>query len=239
MPSASTFEFWATVVLSVALIGGFIPIFFLTLGSRIEGQVVQNQMAYLMQSFASDIAAAAPPQTIAAMQAGLQNFDPNTPSLRAADAVAAAANEALIKKALTVLGIGFAVLMAIFIALIMMGRSVGVMHYKHIFGDAFGGLAVVAVTYYVFLQFFAAKFMSADANWAKLQMIQAVEGSINASGATIGLNASALPAVPAPPPSNNPQQPPPMIFDPNNPDTSLPPSEQVSGQSSDTGDATA
>jgi len=171
------YQFWATVILSVALVVVFIGVFYFTVASGIEAQVVQDQMAIIVGSFASDVSHIATSDQLAAISGGLQAAT-GTPSaeLQAADASAEKANSALRSQAFVVLGAAFGVLMVIFAYLVYNGkRSSPAIQMDHVAQDAFGGLAAVAVAYAAFAFLFASKYISADTNWVKLQLIQALQ----------------------------------------------------------------
>lgn len=159
----------ADVIIQVTFIATFIGIFFFTYASKVEQEVVQNQMDFIVQDFTSDIVALTPPADLKTLQPALNALQP--PDLSAQDQDIANSNSALLKKAIMILGI---VLLVGTFTVYKISENYN-LNFKEIVKTGLIVVAFVALTEFSFLTFVAKNYRSADPNVVKLALINSLQ----------------------------------------------------------------
>lgn len=157
----------ANVILHVILIATFIGIFFFTYASRVEKEIVENQVDYLVKDFTQNLSQLSSEHkeqlktAISTIQA---------PDMTKVDTVVNNMNAELMKKAGYVIGImlviGSAIIYYLYTKYNINLKSL-MIHNAII-------LIAVAVTEFFFLNYVAKNFISADANRTKKTLISTI-----------------------------------------------------------------
>lgn len=159
----------ANVILHVVLISSFIGIFFFTYGSYVEQQVIKSQMDYIVKDMVGDLNNFIPSGSKSTINATIGQIQP--PDMSKEDADAQNNNSKLLKQALTVLGIVFA---------IGMGTTIWMSyHYnfsmKELLKTDLIILGFVALTEFCYLTFIGKNYRSGDPNYVKKALVESLQ----------------------------------------------------------------
>ncbi|MCJ7638192.1 MAG: hypothetical protein MUO21_11945 [Nitrososphaeraceae archaeon] len=158
----------ASIILHIIIIATFIIIFFFTYGSYLEGQVVKQQMEYIVEDLVGDLKIVAP-ELATGLRVSLEAVP--KPNLEEADKAAEEKNKQLRNKAFIVIGI------ALFIGV---GTVYGMSRYfgfplKDIIIVNIVSLIAVGITYFMFSTFFIGHYRSADPNFVKKKVLESLK----------------------------------------------------------------
>jgi len=158
----------ASIILHIIIIATFIIIFFFTYGSKLEGQVVKQQMEYIVDDLVGDIKVVSP-EAAETLRKSLEQIP--KPDLEEADRLAEENNSKLRKKAFIFIGIALVV---------GCGIVYGMSKYfdfalKDIIIANVISLIAVGLTYFLFSTFFIASYRSADPNFVKKSILKSLQ----------------------------------------------------------------
>lgn len=158
----------ANVILHVILIATFIGIFFFTYASRVEQEIVEAQVNYLVKDFTQTIVAV--PETNRKMvRTALNTIQP--PDMKAQDEMVENYNKELIGKATTVLTT-MVVIGALGVFLLYKYYDIDI---KTLLIHNAIVLCAVGLVEFSFLNYIARNFISADANRTKRKLIETIK----------------------------------------------------------------
>jgi len=152
------------IIVNVLFVATFLGIFFFTYASKVEQQVVENQVDYLVSDFADDLKTL-PSGYLAKIKNQLSNI--KRPDLSAADAQVDTNNKAVLLSAIKVISIVFCLgMLGVFFA----AKKWNLDLYEIIKRNLII-LVFIGFTEFTFLTVFAKNFISVDPNYAKLTII--------------------------------------------------------------------
>lgn len=157
----------ARIVMSVLFVATFLTIFFFTVVAKVEGQVVDDQIKYLIGDF-GDSLRLLPPQIRQKLIDQVTSF--KKPDLSDEDAKVAENNKKIIKKAVILIVVSFVIIM---LGIYFASRHFGFSMFD-VIRDNMIILAFVALTEVVFLFVFAKHYISVDPNYVKKTFVDKI-----------------------------------------------------------------
>lgn len=163
-----------TILLNVAVISTFIGIFFFTYAAKVEGEIVDEQVDFLVKDFTSSFVPFMPKTAITVLRDKIKNG--KLPDMSGVDKEVEESNKKLKKKAFMILGIFFTVCVAISLLIWYFNRyTISTGDMKLIVKETFIILLFVAVTEFIFIKYIAKNYLSAEPNLIKLNIIKLIE----------------------------------------------------------------
>ena len=159
----------AGMILNVIFIACLIALFFFFYATKIEEQIVKDQMAYIVQDFTDSL------QVMTTEQKNTLNKSLNQmtlPDLSKQDNEVEQANGDLFQSAMILVGIFVACGLAV---VYIMGKYYE-LDYKTLFKETFIAVFFVGLTEYLFLTYLGTSFRSADPNKVKKTIIDTLNG---------------------------------------------------------------
>jgi len=144
------------VILSITFIAVFISIFFFTYGTKIEKDVVQDQVKFVVEELTTDLKVWMPSSVISEIKTSIDKIQP--PDTSAEDQKVKDNNDALIKKSIPIVGGILFVGMAISIVL----SRVYKFSFTSLFIQNIIILIAVAITEFCFLTFIGKNYRSLE-----------------------------------------------------------------------------
>ena len=159
----------ASIIMSVLFVGTFLGIFFFTYASKVENDVVVDQVNYIVSDLANDLQVL-PPEIIANLKTQMNNIQ--QPDLSSADADVEASNKKIMNNAIMMISI---FLVSGLILIYIMSRIYG-FSILHILKKNLIIITFIGLTEFSFLKFFASNYISADPNAVKLLILNKLSG---------------------------------------------------------------
>ena len=157
----------AYILLGVILIASFITIFFFTYVSKVEGQVVKNQIADIVGNLTDNTKLIFTPTQLNIISAVLEQYL-TMPDMRETDDRAEQNNREIQQNAIKIFGIGIAI--GVFILLLMW--------YKYKFSMAellkysFITLFMIGITEYLFVTIVSKNYIIVDPNYVRYLIVR-------------------------------------------------------------------
>jgi len=160
----------SSIILSLCLISIVIPSLFFVVGSKVESEVVTTQAYHIVDGLTMSLQNILTPDQRAALKPYLDQYI-EAPDLSQADAEVAKKNSALVSKAYTYIGIGVGCALLIILGIWLKSRfKVGHMLVENLFI-----VAIVAAVELSVLYFVGRNFKSANVNFVKLKLVEALQ----------------------------------------------------------------
>ena len=163
----------AYIILTVSIVATFLTIFFFTYASKIEEEIVINQMNYVTSELLDSVDIFIPDNLRKNLKSQINNLTP--PDLSDADNEAAESNKKVLMKTVKII---------VPFIIISFGVTLWMSYkydfsYKEILFETFLVLLVVATIEYLFLTKFAKYYISADVNFVKYKFISSLQKHLN------------------------------------------------------------
>ena len=156
----------AQIILNITLISTMIGVLFFTYGKDVEKKIVQEQSEYIAETIANDIKIFLPLELRKSIVDNMK-----VPDMSEADADVEEVNNVLLKQANMVLGILFAVGIAITLGISWAGK----VNIYHVIIESIVILVVVVMTEILFLNIIARNYKIADPNFVKSELMKSVK----------------------------------------------------------------
>ncbi len=162
-------EVIANIILHVAFISSFLGIFFFTYGSRVEKDVVKDQIDFIVKNFTDDITNTVPPEYLQRISPIIQTLQP--PDMSKEDIEVEEQNHKLLIKAMSVISVVLAISI---LSVVYLSKKYNFDLWNMI-KENIVILCFVALTEFCFLTFIGKTFRSADPNFVKFTIIQTLK----------------------------------------------------------------
>ncbi len=157
----------ANIILHIVIAASFIIIFFFTYGSYLEGQVVREQMNFIVDDLAGDLKNFLP-DVSNALKANISASNTTGPTEQ--DEIVAAKNKKLKMWAFIILAIGVVVCLAVVSGMAIYFKF----PLKHIAISNTISIIAVGLTYLLFSKYYIAQYMTADPNFVKRKALEGI-----------------------------------------------------------------
>lgn len=159
----------ATIILQVVLIATFIGVFFFTYASKIEKEIVEDQMDYIVKDIVNNIKIFIPENKRKDVSDFIKNM--TIPDMKREDKLVDDMNKGLLNKAVIVLSILVIVgVIAVYIMSIKYNFTL-----MPIIKESLIVLAFVGLTEFVFLRYIGKNYRSGDPNIVKYELINSFQ----------------------------------------------------------------
>ena len=162
----------ASIILTVSAMAAFLSIFFFTYAAKIEKKVIQNQMNYITNQLLDEFSVFIPDSAIPQLKALIDKI--NVPDLSVQDEKVKKANNIIFQQTLKIIII---VMICALVVTFGMSRYYD-FSYINVLMMTGLSIAVVAIIEYVFLTFFASKYLSADFTFVKYKILDTIQKNI-------------------------------------------------------------
>tara|TARA_B100000085_G_scaffold280752_1_gene306212 strand:- start:271 stop:816 length:546 start_codon:yes stop_codon:yes gene_type:complete len=167
-------KFFGNILFHVALMATFLTIFFFTVASKIEGQIVKEQVNFVMDDIIGDTFQYIPSeQERAILINNLASSLPDASDLKSADEAVKKNNEKTFKTAVHFLIVIVGITIALLIAMAVLFNW-DFQDIKFLLISGITGLIFVAITEMTFLLVIAKNYISADPNLIRSQAIKTI-----------------------------------------------------------------
>jgi hypothetical protein len=160
---------FALILLNISFVATFLTIFFFTYASNVEKKIVESQMQYITNNFLDNISLFIPDSKRQLISSMLNHI--KIPDLSSQDNKVNENNKKIMYEAFKVV-LGFLITSVIITGLMSYYFDFS---FKEIFLQSILIIAVVASIEYTFLTKFGSRFISADVNFVKYKIIDALE----------------------------------------------------------------
>lgn len=159
----------AIILVNVAFSATFLTIFFFTYASKVEKEVVMNNMSYLTTDLLRDVMMLVPENKEDKVIAAITSI--KTPDMSAEDNETEKNNKKIFTKAVTAVSIG---LFVVLIVTYNMSRKNN-FNYSEVIYFCLATVCVIALVEFLFLRLFASKYLAADANFVKYTILDTLQ----------------------------------------------------------------
>ena len=163
----------ALIILSVAFIATFLCIFYFTYVSKVEGQIVSDQMSSITVQLLDEVTVSLPKSYYPTIKSLVGVIKP--PNMEAADKVASDSNNKIFQDVIKVI---VPVITVAVIGTYMMSKKYE-FSYTEILIQALLGTAAAGLTEFTFLKLFISKYMVTDVNFVKYKVLDALDAYVN------------------------------------------------------------
>lgn len=166
-----------SIILNVCLISTFIGIFFFTYAAKVEGEIVSEQVDFLVRDFTDGVLAVAPKSIVRDLRDNVKSS--KLPDMSKVDEQAAEANKKLIQLASKVLGglLVFGIASSLIIWR-MNKDTISSSDMLRILKETLVILLMVAITEFVFITYIAKSYITAEPNQIKKRIIEIVQENL-------------------------------------------------------------
>ena len=153
----------SSISIAVLLLSAFISIFYFTYVTSVEAAILEDQIKYIVESLVNDTKIL-PPEYLATLKNQIANMNAD---MADADATAAENNAAIFNMVIKIISVAtVAVCAGVYIASRYWEFSLWEVAKENLVIIVF-----IALTEYIFITYFAKKFMSGDPNYVRHQLI--------------------------------------------------------------------
>ena len=175
-------NFIINALIQVLCIFAFLTIFFFTYASNIEGEIVQNQVNFLLNDLAGIHLNSLPPNVKTMIKNKLNSIDVNTPENIKIGKDIDGINEEIKSMTYKILAVASFIVLGIVITSYILSQK-GVTYFKNfhlqkIFKETVVIIIVVAITEFCFLTYLGRKYISVDPNLLKAHLFENIKKSL-------------------------------------------------------------
>jgi len=175
-------NFVINVLIQVLCIFAFLTIFFFTYAKNIEGEVVQNQVNFLLDDLSGIHLGSLPENVKAMFKNQLNNLEINTPENENIGKQIEDSNNKIESMSYKTLAIASAIVIGIVIISFILSKK-GVNYFKNldlskIFKETFVILIAVGLTEFVFLTYLGSKHVAIDPHLLKAHLLNNIKKSL-------------------------------------------------------------